>query len=146
LHEPSAINLDFYRDIETMGHVALKSLGRQMYTVGFTAADGKAGSASSGQTVQVKTSEDGSLEDLLLQLGRQFLFVDLRNLSEATRWLHQPISARFLQYSPIETDWTRQFDGVVFTHTMFPSATGTLAPDGAVLSDPLMEQRRGARK
>ena len=146
LHEPSAIDLAFYRSVETMGHVAHQSFGRQMYTIGFTAADGKAGDAMGGQTVQVKTAEDGSLEDLLTRLGRQFAFVDFRNLSEATGWLHQPISARFLQYSPIETDWTRQFDGVVFTHTMFPSTKGPMAPDGAVLSDPPKDPRHGARE
>jgi erythromycin esterase len=143
LREPSAIDLDFYRSVETMGHVAQQSFGRDMYTIGFTAADGKAGDAAGGQTVRGKTAEDGSLEDLLTHLGHLFVFADFRNLSEATGWLHQPISARFLQYSAIETDWTRQFDGVVFTRTMFPSSKGPMAPDGAVLSDP-PEPRRGA--
>jgi erythromycin esterase-like protein len=135
LHEPSAINIDFYPSVETMGHVAFQSFGRRMYTIGFTADEGKAGDAMGGQIVRLKTSEDGSLEDWLSRLGRQFVFVDFRNLSEATGWLHQPISARFLQYEPIKTDWTRQFDGVVFTHTMFPSTKRPMAPDGAVLSE-----------
>jgi erythromycin esterase-like protein len=144
LQEPSAIKVDFYRDIETMGHMAHQAFGRELYTIGFTAAAGKAGNPQGGQTVQVKTSEDGSLEDLFLRLGHRFLFLDFRNLSEATRWLHQPIAARFLSYSPIATDWTRQFDGVVFTHTMFPSTMGPMAPNGAVLSDPQMEPPHGA--
>jgi erythromycin esterase len=150
LHEPSAIDLGTgsgftYKDVVTMGQVVRRSFGRQLYTVGFTAADGEAGNPAGGQAVQVRTSEDGSLEDLFLRVGHHFSFVDFRTLSESARWLHQPISARMLAYSPIETDWTRQFDGVVFTYRMFPSTTRPMVPDGAVLTDPPLKPRHGAR-
>jgi hypothetical protein len=105
-----------------------------MYTVGFTAADGKAGNVMGGQTVTLKTSEDGSFEDLCMRAGRRFSFVDFRTLP-AAHWLRQPISGRLLAYSPIETDWTRQVDALVFTQTMFPSTKGPMKPDGAVLID-----------
>ena len=92
LYEPSAIKLGpgstfSYRGVVTMGQLARKSLGRQMYTVGFTAAEGRAGNVTGGQTVELKTSEDGSFEDLCIRVGRRFSFVDFRTLPTA-HWLH----------------------------------------------------------
>ena len=146
LRDPSAIDLgadsDFsYKGVVTMGQLAAQSFGREMYTLGFTAAEGSAGTAMGSQTAPVKVFGDGSLEDLFVQIGHQFVFVDFRSEREAG-WLHRPISARMLAYSPIVTDWTRQFDGVVFTRTMFPSSTTSMAPDGAVLSDPPVKPRQ----
>jgi erythromycin esterase-like protein len=152
LHEPSAIKLDAdsdfsYQDVVTMGEVATKSFGRHMYTIGFTAANGEAGNPMGSQTVELKTSEDGSLEDLWIRTGHQFSFVDFRVLA-AAHWLRQPMSARLLAYSPIKTDWTRQVDAVVFTREMFPSGAGPMAPGDAVLttaSAPHQQHRRTHR-
>jgi len=140
LHEPSAIKLGAgssfsYQDVVTMGKVARKLFGRHMYTIGFTAANGEAGNPMGSQTVELKTSEDGSLEDLWTRTGHQFSFVDFRALPN-TNWLRQPISARLLAHSPIKTDWTRQVDAVVFTQAMFPSAASPMAPEGALLTVP----------
>jgi erythromycin esterase len=140
LHEPSAIKLGSdssfsYENVLTMGTVARKVFGRHMYTIGFTAAHGKAGNPMGGQTVELKTSDDESLEDLWVRVGRQFSFVDFRALPRS-HWLHQPISARLLAHSPITTDWTRQADAVVFTQAMFPSTAGPMAPQGALLTVP----------
>jgi len=86
LHEPSAIQLGSaspfsYQGVVTMGELARKSLGRQMYTVGFTAAEGRAGNVMGGQTVELKTSEDGSFEDVCMRAGHRFSFVDFRPLA-----------------------------------------------------------------
>ncbi len=150
LHEPSAIQLGAdssfsFQDVVTMGEVVRKSLGRQMYTIGFTAANGKAGNPMGSQTVELKTSEDGSLEDLWIRTGHQFSFVDFRALA-AAHWFHQPISARLLAHSPIKTDWTRQVDAVLFTQVMFPSAASPMAPEGAVLTVVPASQQQPARK
>jgi len=136
LNDPSAIRLDAdsdfsYHDVVTMGEVAHKSFGRRMYTICFTAANGLAGNPMGSQTVEFKTPEDGSLEDLWTNTGHQFSFLNLRILP-ATHWLRQPLAARLLQYSPIKTDWTRQVDAVVFTRDMFPSSTAPIAPTKAV--------------
>lgn len=139
LNDPSAIQLEpgsgfSYQGLTTMGLVAHKTFGQQMYTIGFTAAEGKAGNEMGGQQVELSTPSDGSFEDLCLRVGHRFLFVDFRSLP-ASRWLRRGINAGPLSYSPIETDWTRQFDGLLFTRTMFPSVAGKLAPDQAVLSE-----------
>lgn len=139
LYEPSAIKLGpddafSFQDVITMGHVARKSLGNQIYTVGFTAAKGSAGDVMGGRTLDLPKPAKGSFEDLCMRVGRRFLFVDFRGLS-ATHWLRKPISARPFDHSPTETDWTRQMDAIVFTDAMFPSTKERLAPPGAVLVD-----------
>jgi erythromycin esterase len=139
LHDPSAIKLGpddgfSFQGVLTMGQVARKSLGDAIYTVGFTAAEGKAGNVMGGKPFDLKKPPDDSFEDLCIRVGRRFLFVDFRSLP-ATHWLRQPISASLSGYSPIETDWTRQVDALVFTQTMFPSTKGPMRPDGAVLAD-----------
>jgi len=51
--------------------------------------------------------------------------------------LRSSITANALSNSPVTTDWTRQFDALVFIRTMFPSTKAPLAPKGAVLTEPL---------
>lgn len=139
LHEPSAIKLGpdatfSYEGVITMGHVAGKSLNNAIYTIGFTAAEGKAGNVTGGPTLDLQPPADGSFEDLCLAVGHRFLFVNLRTLP-AAHWLRSPVRAGLLNYSPIETDWTRQMDGLVFTRIMFPSTTGPMSPEGLVLTE-----------
>ncbi|MGH9348584.1 MAG: erythromycin esterase family protein [Vicinamibacterales bacterium] len=139
LYDPSAIKLGpgatfSYENVLTMGQVARTSLGAAIYTIGFTAADGKAGDVTGGRTLDLKVTNDGSFEDLSTNVGPRFLFLDLRTLPNAN-WLRRPTRARPLGYSPIETDWTRQMDAFVFTRTMFPSTKGPMAPDGVLLTD-----------
>jgi erythromycin esterase len=146
LHEPSAIKLGpdagfSYEAVITMGQVAGKSLNNEIYTIGFTAAEGKTGNVTGGPTLDLKPPADGSFEDLCLAVGHRFLFVNLRTLP-ATHWLRSPIKASPLNYSPIETDWTRQLDGLVFTRTMFPSSKGPMSPEGVVLTESSMRKHR----
>jgi erythromycin esterase len=139
LHDPSAIRLEpgagfSYQGVLTMGQIARRSFGRQMYTIGFIAAEGRAGNEATGQRLELGSPRGGSLEDLCLRSGARFLLVDFRSLPFA-HWLREEISASPLGYSPIVTDWPRQFDALLFTRTMFPSGSGPLAPDGAVLTE-----------
>jgi erythromycin esterase len=142
LHEPSAITLGpesgfSYQDVITMGQIARKVFGLQMCTIAFTAAEGRAGNEMGGQNIELHTPKDGSFEDLCLQAGRPFLFVDMRTLP-GPNWLNREFVARPLGYSPINAAWARQFDALVFIRTMFPSTSGQLAPDEAALSaDPI---------
>jgi erythromycin esterase-like protein len=146
LHNPSAIKLDSggfsYEGVVTMGQVAHKSLNDAIYTIAFTAAEGKAGDATGGRALDLEVPADSSFEGLCLTLGHRFLFVDLRHLP-ASHWLRQPISASPLGYSPIETDWSRQIDAFIFTRTMFPSTKGPMAPEGAALTEYSSPMRKG---
>ena len=145
LREPSAITLDSaadfsYKGIVTMGQVAHAALGNAVYTIAFTSADGAAG-RTGDQPTPLAPPDRGSLEDMLTATGRRFLFLNLRGLPEA-HWLSSPIAANALGNSSVTTDWTRQFDALVFIRTMFPSTKGPLAPRDAVLTEPSSSIRR----
>ena len=140
LREPTAITLEpgagfSYQGLVTMGQVAHAVLGNNIFSIGFTSAEGAAGLATGSQPQPLYPPEQGSLEDLLTATGRRFLFLDLQHLPTA-HWLRAPIAANPLGNSAVRTDWTRQFDAMVFIRTMFPSTTGPIAPDGAVLTEP----------
>jgi erythromycin esterase-like protein len=140
LREPSAITLGpaasfSYEGITTMGQVVRAALGDAVYTIAFTSAEGAAGRVTSDQPTPLSPPDRGSLEDMLTATGRRFCFLNLRGLPDA-HWLRSPIAANALGNSPVTTDWTRQFDALVFIRTMFPSTKRPLAPKDAVLTEP----------
>jgi erythromycin esterase len=140
LREPTAIVLDpgagfTYQGIVSMGQVAHAALGDAVYTIAFTSAEGIAGRVTDGRTTPLYPLNRGSLEDLLTATGRRFLFLNLRGLP-GDHWLRSPITANPLGNSGVTTDWTKQFDALVFIRTMFPSTKGPLAPANAVLTEP----------
>ncbi|MGH7695598.1 MAG: erythromycin esterase family protein, partial [Gemmatimonadaceae bacterium] len=140
LREPSAIILGpaasfSYQGIVTMGQVARAALGDAVYTIAFTSAEGTAGRVTGSQTTPLSPPDRGSLEDLLTATGRRFLFLNLRGLP-VEHWLRSPIAANPLGNSAVTTDWTKQFDALVFIRTMFPSTKGPLAPADVVLTEP----------
>jgi erythromycin esterase len=140
LREPSAIILGpgagfSYQGVVTMGQVARAALGDAVYTIAFTSAEGSHGTVTSSQPTPFYPLTRGSLEDMLAATGRRFLFLNLRGLPNE-HWLRSPIAANPLGNSAVTTDWTRQFDALVFIRTMFPSTKGPLAPADAVLTEP----------
>jgi erythromycin esterase len=146
LREPTAIVLDStagfsYQGIVSMGQVAHAALGDAVYTIAFTSAEGTAGRVTDSRATPLYPLNRGSLEDLLTATGRRFLFLNLRGLP-GDHWLRSPITANPLGNSGVTTDWTKQFDALVFIRTMFPSTKGPLAPKDAVLTEPSSSIRR----
>ena len=140
LRDPTAIVLDpgagfSYQGIVSMGQVAHAALGDAVYTIAFTSAEGTAGRVTDSKTTPLYPLNRGSLEDLLTAMGRRFLFLNLRGLP-GDHWLRSPITANPLGNSGVTTDWTQQFDALVFIRTMFPSTKGPLAPADAILTEP----------
>ena len=52
-------------------------------------------------------------------MGEPYLFLDLRSVPE-DHWLRTELVARPF-YVPFRADWTRVFDGIVFTDVMSPN-------------------------
>ena len=108
-----------YKGLVTMGDTVCERLGDEVYTVGFTAYQGKFGSAERPR--EVATAPDGSLDALLHQVGAPYLFLDFRSLRrQPEHWLRQSIVARPLGYMAMRANWTEIFDAMIFTDTMFP--------------------------
>jgi erythromycin esterase len=120
-----------YVQIATMGNDVAKVLGKQTYSIFFTAAEGKFGSVRVASPQPVAPVVPGSLEDLLVKAGCTNAFFNIRNPGADGAWLKERLIARPLGHANYEADWTRVCDGFVFTRTMYPS-TLTRATPGEV--------------
>jgi erythromycin esterase len=110
------------RDVVTMGHVAWRALGSEIYNVGFTSYDGATGWV--GQTpTALPVPPAGSLEDLWAGTSHQSAFLDFRKLASGGEWLREscPSRAYGLGDEVITADWPQVFDAVIFIRTMRPS-------------------------
>ncbi|MGD8454013.1 MAG: erythromycin esterase family protein [Phycisphaerae bacterium] len=132
MHNPAAVKTlrdDLtYESLTTMGSGVCAELGRDVYTVAFTAYAGKAGNPFHGVR-DIAEAVAGSFEALLHEAGRPYVFIDFRGLP-ADHWLRGPLSARPLGYAAMEADWTNVFDAMIFTDQMFPSTRDGAVPDG----------------
>lgn len=121
--DPGLGNPELKKEYETfvaMGEVAHRTLGRQMYSLGFTAATGQAGSVFRKPRALAKPSP-GSLEDLMERAGLEIALVDFRNPPEGGHWLHEPLISRPLGYTEMKGSWSEVLDGMMFIREMTPS-------------------------
>ncbi len=126
---------DIYEGVTNCGTVAHRAIGGTMYTIGFTAADGKAGNVFGQWTNDLKPPSAGSLEDLCLQTGAPFLFIDFKSLP-ADHWLRKPMVSRPLGYGEMLATgggWPQQVDAMFYIQTMFPSTREDALPPYARL-------------
>ncbi len=100
-----------------MGQFLKKELGADLYTIGFTSYGGSYLDldAGGGQPVPARP-----LETLLHAAGRPYLFLDLAHLP-ADHWLRTPWTASFYMYEPMESTWSRVYDGVFFIDVQKPA-------------------------
>jgi erythromycin esterase len=110
-----------YEGYVSMGQVAHDVLGDEMYSIAFTAYEGKA-AILGRDPEEIAPAPEGSLESLMHQVGKPYLFVDFRNIQkDSNHWLHQPIMARPLGNVEMKGDWAMVFDAMIYTETMIPS-------------------------
>ena len=112
---------DWYLTV-TMGHEVWKEIGKETYTVAFTAAEGKHRWWWNWEKAsQLHPPAPGSLEDLFVRAGFNNAFLDFRSLGPDGAWLKQKLTGRLVGYHNYEANWTDVFDGVVFIKKMFRS-------------------------
>jgi erythromycin esterase len=107
-----------YATYSPMGEVAHRTLGGQMYSLGFTAARGK--TSHRGQHQDLLRPTPGSLEDLMERAGMDNALVDFRNPSRGGKWLREPLISRPLGYAEMKGNWTEVLDGMMFLREMTP--------------------------
>ncbi len=118
-----------YKGVRPMGDYAFEKLGTRMYSVMLTAHSGRIGRPWTGAN-PIDTAADGTLEALLHETGKPYLFVDFRGLPKG-HWLREPIVARPLGYAPMKGVWPDSFDAVMFTDRMYPSTRVGLETEDA---------------
>lgn len=128
----SPMNPGMYEGVVNCGTVAHKALGDVMYTIGFTAADGKAGNVWGKTTMELPEPSEYSLEHLCVRTDVPFLFIDFQSLP-ADHWLRQPVVSRPLGYGEMSAVWPDQLDAMFYIQTMFPSTKANTLPDYAVI-------------
>ena len=101
-----------------MGHDVHQALESQVYTIAFTAARGSWGMLGNHYPLQAPLP--GSLEARLDALGTAYAFIDFRSPGPGGEWLRD-MASRPMGYGYERGDWTRVFDGMVYTREMFPS-------------------------
>ena len=114
-------NPKMYEGVVTMGDVAWETLGNQLYAIGFTAYQGIIGWAAWEIKRTLEKPEPDSLEDLFFKTGYDNCFLDLRKIDNSGQWLKQKVSCRPFGYLAVNSDWTKNLDGIVFTKEMIPS-------------------------
>jgi len=111
-----------YLNSTIMGDEVFKKLGKEIYSIGFLAAEGEWKLAQTKEATPVPAPRKGSLDDLLSRAGHTNAFVDLKGLPKE-HWLRKSrIIARPFGYADTEAVWPEVFDAFVFTKTMTPSA------------------------
>ena len=125
-----AMNAALYDGVVNCGTAAHKTLGRAMYTIGFTAADGKAGNVWGRSTMDLPKPSADSLEDLCLKTGKPFLFIDFKSLPQ-DHWLRGELVSRPLGYGEMIAIWPNQMDAMCYIKTMFPSTRENALPEYA---------------
>ncbi len=111
-----------YSQITQMGHEAHKRLASKLYTIGFTAYDGKAGTYFR-PSWNIDKAVGGTLEDVCFQAQLENALVPLtdNNKNAAAEWLGKELYSRPLGYSWMRSVWPNKFDAMIFNRTMTPS-------------------------
>jgi erythromycin esterase len=107
--------LSYPRDkIRTMGDEAWKDIGKETYSIFFSAAQGEFQALTMARPEKLLPLIPDSLEDLLVRAGVRNGFLDLRRRGEDGGWLGERMIARMMGDMDYEADWTKVCDGVFF--------------------------------
>ena len=110
-----------YLNSTIMGDEVCKKLGKEVYSIGFLAAEGEWKLMQTKEATPVPQPRKGSLDDLLNRAGHKNVFIDMKGLPKG-HWLRTSrVVARPFGYADTEAIWPEVFDGLVFTKTMTPS-------------------------
>jgi erythromycin esterase len=105
-----------YEGAIPMGEHVWQALGKDMYSIGFVASEGSHGMWN-GEPWTLPPVNPKSLEGLWAQTGAKLAFVDFRGLGP-DEWLRTQLVAGPFGYGPMLADWTKVFDGMIFTRVM----------------------------
>lgn len=133
VRNPFAFMPNPYKGVVTLGEVAKKKLGDDLYTIGFTAGRGSHGWYSDKEASPIPEVGRGSIEHYCRATKWPFLFIDFRGLL-SKHWLRKPQLMRPLAYQYAKAVWPDQMDAVVYTEEMFRASMDELAPKSVKLT------------
>jgi erythromycin esterase len=111
-----------YEGVITMGHPVYEKLKDEVYSIGFSAFQGKAGNVFLQQPYDIPPAPEKSLEEICHRTGDEILFIDFKGTrQDANHWLNQKMKARPLGHSVMDAVWPRHLDAMIFTDIVTPS-------------------------
>ena len=111
---------ELYRQKRVMGDYLWEDLGKQVYSLVFTAFEGEF-SVGAAHPRKLNQPSAGSLEDLLAQAALDNAIVDFRRLASGGDWLWGELTSRPLGYTEMTARWNTIVDGMMFIREMTPS-------------------------
>jgi erythromycin esterase len=109
-------------EIDSMGRLVKRKLGDLVYSIGFLAHSGQ-WSWMGNTPIDYTVAEEDSIENSLHQVGKPYLFLDLRAVKKTPKNpLNRPIAGCINRQSPEFADivWPKAYDGLFFIDTMKP--------------------------
>jgi len=107
-------------EFTTMGNYTHETNNSHIYTIGFSAYGGKLNDWTKGKAVDLIEPLDGSIEDLLGEVGNDFGFVNYR--SDLAPWMSQPFVSKPYGNGNELAIWPEVFDGLFYIKNMEPSS------------------------
>ena len=117
--ETPEVGLD-YDGAVRMGERVNRFFGDEVFTVGFTTFEGRAGTYFS-RGFPVTPAVAGTFEDLCDQADLENAVIPLDGEMEGGEWLSAPMFARPMGYSWMRASWPKHFDAMIFNRTMTQS-------------------------
>ena len=111
-----------YSEMIQMGHRVHEELGDEVYTIGFTAYEGRAGAYHLNK-YNIGEAPEGTFESLCKAAELENGFVPFRGTKESAPWLHEFRFARPMGYSWMNARWPNHFDAMIFNRKMRPSTS-----------------------
>lgn len=111
-----------YKGVVTMGHPVYEKLKDEVYSIGFSAFQGKAGNVFQKEPYDIFPAPENSLEEICHRTGYEMLFIDFKGtVKDEDHWLNQKMKARPLGHSVMDAIWPQHLDAMIFTDTVTPS-------------------------
>lgn len=111
----NAKTVNLYSGTTPMGETARKTLGSELYSLGFITYTGEAARAFSSKAVPIPPPSRDSLEDLFNRAGLELAIVDFQR---GPQWLRTPMAAQVVGHVEMEADWSQVVDGLMFIRKM----------------------------
>lgn len=107
--------------VRSMGHWVAQRRRRELYTIGVFMRQGRAAN-NARQIFEMTPVKPGSLEAILSQARRKYLFLDLSRPTQnpATEWMFKPATAKYNGTHDMTMILREQYDGIIFIHTASP--------------------------
>jgi len=111
-----------YEGLVTMGHPVFEKLKDEVYSIGFSAYQGKAGNVFIKKPYDIPPAPVNSLDEICHRTGHELLFIDFKGIrKDEGHWLNQKLKARPLGHTVMDAVWPLHLDAMIFTDAVTPS-------------------------